>query len=106
PVRVDDRLTGRVSKRIELAAYLIAAESVTNAVKHSGATSVLITLETHDETLVLTVRDDGCGGATTRPGGGIDGLADRASALGGALTLDSPRGRGTTLSVVLPLAPP
>jgi len=53
-----------------------------------------------------TIADDGAGGATSAAGSGITGLADRVEALGGRFTLDSPRGRGTTITIELPIAAP
>lgn len=106
PVRVDDHLPGRPADRIALAAYLIASESVTNAAKHAGASGVVIDLDVAGGNLRMSVRDDGGGGATMVPGGGLDGLLDRAAALGGTLTVDSPPGVGTTVVVTLPLTVP
>ncbi|QIX51240.1 ATP-binding protein [Rhodococcus sp. DMU1] len=102
PVGIDDGLPGRPSPPVELAAYLIGAEAVTNAGKHSGATAVRICLHRAGDALRMTIRDDGCGGARPTPGGGLDGLRDRTEALGGDLVLDSPEGRGTTVDVTLP----
>ncbi|MDV2474858.1 sensor histidine kinase [Rhodococcus zopfii] len=103
PVRIEDRIGTRLPAAIELAVYLITAEAVTNAAKHSGASVVDIELERDDEQMTLTVRDDGCGGAKPTAGSGLDGLADRAAALGGYLVLHSPADRGTTITVTLPL---
>ena len=105
PVRIDDRLGVRLPAPIELAAYLITAESVTNAAKHSGASVVDIELERQENSLALTIRDDGCGGALPTTGGGLDGLADRAAALGGYLMLYSPPEHGTIVAVTLPIGP-
>ncbi|WP_420750739.1 ATP-binding protein [Rhodococcus sp. O3] len=103
PVRIVDRIGTRLPAAIELAVYLITAEAVTNAAKHSGASVVDIELDRNDDQMTLTVRDDGCGGAEPTPGSGLDGLADRAAALGGYLVLYSPPDRGTTVTVTLPL---
>ncbi|UMP02031.1 sensor histidine kinase [Amycolatopsis sp. EV170708-02-1] len=104
PVEIDDATGTRPPARIELAAYFIAAEAVTNACKHAEASHVEIRLRHDDAALRLDVRDDGRGGAALTTGGGLSGLSDRAIALGGTLTVDSPIGGGTTLTAVLPLA--
>lgn len=82
-------------------AYLLAAESVVNAHKH-GASPVAVTARTDGAELVLSVRDNGEGGAHLEPGGGLAGLADRAAALGGAVRMDSPAGGPTVITLVLP----
>ncbi|MBJ8346238.1 histidine kinase [Antrihabitans sp. YC2-6] len=102
PVEIDDQLPMRPPPQIELAAYFIAAEAVTNASKHADATLIEIVLRRSGENLELVVTDDGCGGATMSPGGGLSGLRDRASALAGDMALISPRGHGTVITVTLP----
>lgn len=102
PVDIDDVLGERPSAPVELAAYLIGAEAVTNAGKHSGATVVRIGLHRTGDMLRMTIGDNGCGGARPTPGGGLDGLRDRTAALGGEFVLDSPEGGGTTVDVTLP----
>ncbi|MFH5208539.1 sensor histidine kinase [Antrihabitans sp. NCIMB 15449] len=103
PLEIVDDLAERPAAAVELAAYFIAAEAVTNAIKHSAATHVEIAMSAADGELKLVVADDGCGGATFGPGGGLSGLLDRASALGGRLSVLSPEGGGTTVTVHLPL---
>jgi signal transduction histidine kinase len=96
--------TGRLPAEIEAAAYYTACEGVTNAVKHSGGTQVML-CASHDEgQLVLLVRDNGVGGAALGVGTGLTGLKDRVTAHGGALEITSPRGHGTTLTAVFPCA--
>lgn len=102
PVEIVDTLAARPSASVELAAYFIAAEAVANATKHSGASHIEINLREDARMLRMNVTDDGCGGARLTPGGGLSGLADRAAALGGVLTVHSPTGGGTTLTVSLP----
>ncbi|WP_431954807.1 sensor histidine kinase [Nocardia lijiangensis] len=104
PVETDSALTTRPPPGVELAAYFIIAEAITNAAKHSGGTHVAVRLETRDETLRVVVADDGLGGAQVGRGG-LSGLCDRAAALGGDLTIDSPHGGGTVLVATLPLRP-
>ncbi|GAA4244691.1 hypothetical protein GCM10022255_008720 [Dactylosporangium darangshiense] len=102
-VELDVRLDARLPEPVEVAAYYVVAESLTNAAKHAGATVVSVRADVDDHQLRLVVRDDGVGGAEAGHGSGLIGLADRVEALGGTLTLDSPRGGGTCLEVRLPL---
>lgn len=76
---------------------------MTNAAKHSGATAVAVTASVTDHTLHLLVRDDGVGGAVAGAGSGLIGLADRAEALSGQLSVTSPPGTGTTIRASIPL---
>jgi signal transduction histidine kinase len=85
------------------AIYFVCAEAIANAVRHSGATRVSIRLEPGDDRWALLIVDDGCGGADTSAGSGLQGLADRVSAVGGQLRLESPVGAGTRVAVGLPL---
>lgn len=93
---------GRVPAEIETAAYYVVSEALANAVKHAGATRVSVTARRDDGRLVVSVADDGCGGAAPDPAGGLAGLADRVAAHGGEMALESPPGHGTRLEVVLP----
>ncbi|MGI5174887.1 protein kinase domain-containing protein [Dactylosporangium sp. CA-152071] len=107
PVDLDIRMQGRLPEHIEVSAYYIIAEAVTNTAKHANASAVTVTVET-DTTggvLRIVVRDDGVGGADFTRGTGLVGLNDRAEALGGRIVLHSPRGAGTTLRAELPLTP-
>jgi signal transduction histidine kinase len=103
PVRLDVRLDGRLPEPIEVAAYHVVAEALTNAAKHSGAASIAIEMAVDAGGLRLCVRDDGCGGADLTAGSGLVGLTDRVEALGGRLSLHSPPGAGTQLAVTLPV---
>lgn len=98
---VDDRALDAATAR---SAYLIVAEGLTNAVKHSDAHSVRVSLARADGVLRLSVSDDGRGGARVEDGSGLKGLTDRVDALGGAFELISPAGAGTELRVELPCA--
>jgi PAS domain S-box-containing protein len=89
---------------IELAAYFVVAETLTNIAKYANAATASVSANRRDNRLVLTVQDDGTGGAAPTSGGGLSGLEDRMAALGGTLSIDSPRGRGTTVRAELPLA--
>ena len=106
PVRLDVRLHRRLSDPVELAAYYTVAEALTNAAKHAQATVVDVEVDTGDGHLRIQVHDDGRGGADLLGGSGLLGLKDRAEALGGRITLDSPPGAGTTLHIALPLHAP
>jgi len=85
------------------ATYFICAEGVANAMKHAGASEVCVKVERQDDRLLMTIVDDGIGGALIETGSGLRGLADRATALGGSASIDSPAGQGTRISVDLPL---
>ena len=104
PVDVDVRVEGRLPDTVEVGAYRAVSEGLTNAVKHAGATSVAVEVTADDELLRISVRDDGVGGADFGHGTGLVELRDRVEALGGGLTLRSDPGRGTSLSIELPLS--
>jgi len=102
PTALDVRLGHRPSQAIESTAYFVLAESLTNAVKHSEATHVSVTLERQGATLHLEVVDDGCGGASQAEGRGLGGMRDRIETLGGTLSLHSPRDGGTVVRMEMP----
>jgi signal transduction histidine kinase len=104
PIELDVELPHRPPPPVELAAYFICAEAVTNAAKHSRASNLKIGVKGTETGLSLYVTDDGIGGASPGAEGGLLGLADRAAALGGALTVTSPEGRGTTVAATLPFS--
>jgi signal transduction histidine kinase len=93
----------RFETDIETGAYFACVEALANVAKHANATRVELTIERRDGRLHVVVRDDGMGGAR-REGSGLRGLADRVEALGGQLSVDSPKGGGTCVFVELPLA--
>jgi signal transduction histidine kinase len=95
---------GRYPADVEATAYFVACEALTNAVKHAAATTVRLHAREDDGALVLTVQDDGAGGAQIERGSGLRGLVDRVSAQGGQLLLDSALGTGTTVVARLPCA--
>ncbi|WP_433063899.1 sensor histidine kinase [Dactylosporangium sp. CS-033363] len=102
-VELDVHLDGRLPEPVEVAAYYVVAEALTNAAKHSDAELVRVGVQVRGGGLYLSVDDDGQGGANPRRGTGLLGLADRCEAIGGTLVVDSPRGYGTHLSAELPL---
>jgi signal transduction histidine kinase len=101
PVEVDAPLE-RVAASIEAAAYFVACEALTNAVRHASASKIAVRAVQDNGTLVVTVADDGVGGATARRGSGLAGLRDRVAAHGGTLEIESPDGQGTRIEVALP----
>ncbi len=92
----------RFDRDVEAAVYYIGCEGLTNAIKHAGATRVSLSAGRVNGSLVVSIVDDGVGGAVARDGSGLHGLADRVAALGGTLRLQSAAGAGTTLTAELP----
>jgi signal transduction histidine kinase len=105
PATVDMQTDARLPEHVEVTAYYVASEALTNAVKHARASEVRITVEVDDQRMVLTVRDDGAGGADPSRGSGLIGLHDRVEALGGALAVHSEPG-GTVLTAEIPVVAP
>lgn len=102
PVTLRGGITAELPAPVEAAAYYVVAESLANAAKYAGASSVRVTLEQAPDGLVVEVADDGSGGAEVRAGGGLEGLADRVAALDGRLVVESPPGEGTVVRAELP----
>lgn len=96
--------TERFAVDIEAAAYFVACEGLTNAVKHARAAQVTMDVTRQDSRLVVSVADDGVGGASAGCGSGLTGLSDRVAAQGGTLHVESVLGRGTRLVAELPCA--
>jgi signal transduction histidine kinase len=103
PVALDLRTERRLPERVEVAAYYVVSEALTNAAKHAEASVVNVALETRDTILRMAIHDDGVGGADPSRGSGLVGLSDRIAALGGTLQVTSPVGTGTTLLIEIPL---
>ncbi|WP_344081779.1 sensor histidine kinase [Luedemannella helvata] len=102
PITVDDRLGGvEIDEQAAVAAYFVVAEAVTNLERYAHASAATATLATAGGRLVVTVRDDGAGGAVTVPGGGLAGLRARVESCGGTFEVTS--GPGTTVRASLPL---
>ncbi|MFJ9585566.1 sensor histidine kinase [Streptomyces acidicola] len=101
-VDLDLDLPGRLPRAVETAAYFVVCEALANVAKHSGASRAEVSGEYEDGRLRLRVSDDGCGGASADGGSGLTGLADRVSVLDGRLSLSSPPGGPTLLSVEFP----
>ena len=94
----------RYPPSVESAAYFIAAEALTNVAKYANAREVRVSAGQAGGRLVLTIDDDGVGGARASSGSGLSGVQDRVSALDGTLTVDSPAGGGTRIRAAIPLA--
>ena len=103
PVTLDVQVSGRLPERVEVAAYYVVSEALTNAAKHADATAADVEVAESGDVLHIHISDDGRGGANFSDGSGLVGLKDRSEALGGRLQLESPPGAGTTLEITLPL---
>jgi len=105
PVQLDVGVEERLPEHVEVAAYYVVSEALTNTAKHAQATLVRVGIETSDDMLHVLVSDDGIGGADPLRGTGLLGLKDRAEAIGGTVCVETLRSEGTTLSARLPLGP-
>jgi signal transduction histidine kinase len=103
PVELRVSIDERLADQVEVGAYYVVSEALTNAAKHARASNVEVTGYVHDGRLQLTIGDDGVGGADPARGSGLTGLADRVAALGGTIAISSPPGEGTSLHVELPV---
>jgi signal transduction histidine kinase len=103
PVEVSGAPEAPLEPAIEAATYYVTAEALTNVAKYAEASCASVTLRVENGHLRLEVSDDGIGGASLAHGTGLRGLRDRVDALDGELEVDSPRGCGTTITVVLPV---
>jgi signal transduction histidine kinase len=118
PVELEIDLPDRPPAPLEIAVYYVVSEALTNAIKHSQASVISVTIEAAHAgepfgvaldgrsggvKLHATIADDGVGGADASAGSGLTGLADRVEALGGRFALDTPSGGGTRISIELPL---
>jgi signal transduction histidine kinase len=103
PVELALHVERRLPPPVEVAAYYVVSEALTNAAKHAHASALSVELNTHQAILQLAIRDDGIGGADLSQGSGLAGLNDRVEALGGTLQVTSPAGNGTTLLIEVPL---
>lgn len=102
PVTLTVSLDERLDEAVEVAAYYVVSESLTNVGKHAQARTAGIDVRREGKVLVVEVVDDGIGGADTERGTGLRGLADRVESLGGRLRIWTPRGGGTRLRAELP----
>jgi signal transduction histidine kinase len=102
PVEIDVAVDERLPAALEAAAYFMVAEALTNVAKYAQATVASVTVQHAGHELVVTVADDGVGGADVGGGSGLRGLQDRLAAVDGTLTIESPPGGGTRLRATLP----
>jgi signal transduction histidine kinase len=107
PVEVVSNLPHRrLPEQVELAAYFVVSEALTNTAKHAAAMKASVALTERDGWLTVEVRDDGAGGADLDRGTGLRGLADRVAAIDGRLEIDSKAGQGTIVRAGLPCPQP
>jgi signal transduction histidine kinase len=103
PAILDLHIDRRMSDQVEVVAYYVVAEALTNAAKYARASEVTVRAAVEDGQLRLTVSDNGIGGAAVGAGSGLIGLQDRVEVLGGSFEVDSPPGVGTTLTASIPV---
>jgi signal transduction histidine kinase len=103
PVELDDETETRLPGPIEVAAYFVVSEALANAAKHARASRAEVSIAQRNRSLLLSIRDDGIGGADPARGSGLLGLADRVEALGGSIHVHSLPGDGTHITAELPL---
>jgi signal transduction histidine kinase len=104
PVELARLPVERLPEAVELAAYFVVAEGLTNVAKYANASHATVGIERDNGRLVVEVSDDGVGGADPEEGTGLRGLADRIAVLEGRLEIASERGRGTTIRAQIPCA--
>jgi signal transduction histidine kinase len=106
-VELDLGVERRLPEQVEIAAYYVVSEALTNAAKHARASTMHVTVHADEAdggaVLCVEVRDDGCGGADLSGGSGLVGLKDRVEALGGRIKIESPVGHGTAVRAALPI---
>jgi signal transduction histidine kinase len=94
PVDLDLKIGHRMPEPVEVAAYYLVSECLTNAAKHSKASVVHVEVAAEERTILIAIRDDGVGGADATRGSGLIGLNDRVEALDGTMEISSPAGGG------------
>jgi signal transduction histidine kinase len=104
PVELAELPEDRLPEAVELAAYFVVAEALTNVAKYANATHATVEVARENGRVLVEVADDGVGGADPENGTGLRGLADRIAVLEGRLEIDSERGRGTTVRAQIPCA--
>jgi signal transduction histidine kinase len=102
PVVLDVASERRWPESVEVAAYYVVSEALTNVAKHAQASVVTISVDLREQFLQIAIQDDGVGGADPSRGSGLVGLRDRVEGMGGRLLVESPMGAGTSLRVLLP----
>jgi signal transduction histidine kinase len=106
PVTLDADAGERLPGPVEIAAYFVVAEALTNVAKYAQATEATVAVRRVNGRVTVDVTDDGIGGADAAAGSGLRGLTDRVAALDGTLSVDSPAGAGTRLHVEIPAGAP
>jgi signal transduction histidine kinase len=106
PVELELDSCGKLPLSVQTTAYFVVAETLTNASKHANPDRIEVRVAVRQGHAVVEVRDDGSGGVDPAQGSGLTGLADRVSALGGTLEIDSPAGAGTTIRARIPVTAP
>ena len=106
PVQLGELPPGRLPTPVETSAYFVVAEALTNATKHARCSLVQVGVRVDNGSATVEVHDDGIGGAAPSAGSGLRGLADRVSALGGRLEIESAAGEGTTVRARIALSAP
>jgi PAS domain S-box-containing protein len=106
PVTLELAIDRHLPDSVEVGAYYVVSEALTNAAKHSRASQVVVRGHAGDDVLALSISDDGIGGADFDKGSGLIGLRDRVEALGGRIRMVSPAGSGTSLDATIPLEGP
>jgi signal transduction histidine kinase len=106
PVELDLDSCGALPLSVQTTAYFVVVEAVTNASKHAHSDRIEVRIAVGEGHAKVEVRDDGSGGVDTARGSGLSGLADRVSALGGTLEIESPAGVGTTIRASIPVTEP
>jgi signal transduction histidine kinase len=102
PTTVSYEANGRLPEPVELAAYFVASEALTNVAKYAGASTATVRVWRHDGQAAIEIADDGVGGADDAHGSGLRGLADRVEALDGSLRVLSPARGGTVVTAEMP----
>jgi signal transduction histidine kinase len=105
PVTLEASTGARLSGPVEVAAYFVVAEALTNVAKYAQASEATLTVRRVDGRVTVEVADDGIGGAEAARGSGPRGRGDRVAVLGGTLAVDSPAGCGTRVHAEFPRPP-
>jgi signal transduction histidine kinase len=106
PAELDLNLDQRLPQSVEVTAYYVVVEALTNTARHADASHVVVTAESNSARLRLVIRDNGVGGANPTKGSGLVGLRDRVEALGGTIEVISHLGDGTQITVNIPVEAP
>jgi signal transduction histidine kinase len=102
PVQLERVPGERLPEAVELVAYFVVAEALTNVAKYAAASRATVDIDRMNGKLVVQVKDDGIGGADPDSGTGLRGLSDRLAVIEGRLEIDSQPGRGTTITAKIP----